>query len=73
MSLTSKEAYSVMFCEYPDVVDVEGMSHMLRISTKTCYQLLKSNTIRHFKIGRQYKIPKINIIDYLNPSTPIIA
>ncbi|WP_418793863.1 helix-turn-helix domain-containing protein [Paenibacillus phytohabitans] len=36
------------------------------ISTKTAYKLLHENEISHFKIGRIYKIPKINILLYLN-------
>ncbi|MRN53833.1 helix-turn-helix domain-containing protein [Paenibacillus monticola] len=36
------------------------------ISSKTAYTLLQENKISHFKIGRVYKIPKINILLYLN-------
>lgn len=58
--------YESVFKNYPDVVNVEQMSEMLGISTKTTYQLLKTNTISHFKIGRVYKIPKYNILTYLH-------
>lgn len=59
------EAYSSVFKNYPDVVNVEQMSEMLGISTKTAYRLLKQNAIGHFKIGRVYKIPKYHILTYL--------
>ena len=64
--LKSNEAYKLIFREYPDVVSVEQMCEMLGgISTKTGYRLLKQNQIKHFKIGRMYKIPKLHIFEYL--------
>ena len=65
LALTNKDAYRVMFRDYPDVVSVEQMSEMLGISTKTAYRLLKDNEIRHFRVGRTYKIPKLHILSYL--------
>jgi len=45
---------------------VEEMCEMLGgISTKTGYRILKDNRIKHFKIGRAYKIPKLHIFEYL--------
>ncbi len=64
--ITKKDTYLVMFKEYSDVVDVEQMSEMIGISTKTAYKLLRENKIQHFKIGRTYKIPKLNILLYIN-------
>ena len=66
MALSARDAYRVMFKEFPDVVDVEQMSQMLGISTKTGYRLLQENKIMHFKVGRTYKIPKLHILAYLN-------
>lgn len=66
MAISMKDAYRVMFKEFPDVVDVDQMSQMLGISTKTGYRLLQENKIMHFKVGRTYKIPKPHILAYLN-------
>lgn len=64
--LKSNEAYKLVFRQYPDVVNVEQMCEMLGgISTKTGYRLLKQNQIKHFKIGRTYKVPKLHIFEYL--------
>jgi excisionase family DNA binding protein len=64
--LKSNEAYKLIFREYPDVVNVEQMCDMLGgISAKTAYRLLRQNQIKHFKIGRTYKIPKLHIFEYL--------
>ena len=65
MAISTKDAYRVMFKEFPDVVDVDQMSRMLGISTKTGYRLLQENKIMHFKVGRTYKIPKLHIQAYL--------
>ncbi len=66
IALSKKDAYVVMFKEYPDVVTAEQMGEMLGISSKTAYRLLKTNKIEHFKVGRTYKIPKLHILAYLN-------
>ncbi|QUL58380.1 helix-turn-helix domain-containing protein [Paenibacillus tritici] len=69
MYLSLQEAYPLLFQSYPDVVDITQMCEMLGgISFKTGYKLLKENKIEHFKIGRSYKIPKINIMIYLHLS-----
>lgn len=55
-----------MFPNYPDVVNVEQLCEMLGgISLKTGYCLLKSGAIKSFVIARRYRIPKINVIEYL--------
>ncbi|SFF57492.1 helix-turn-helix domain-containing protein [Clostridium cadaveris] len=63
--LFDKYINKFMFKNYPDIVSVEQMSNMLNISTKTAYRLLHENKIKYFMIGRIYKIPKINILNYL--------
>lgn len=66
MAYSKKDAYSLMFKEYPDVVSITQLSQMLCISEKTAYRLLKDNQIEHFKIGRTYRIPKLNVLSYMS-------
>lgn len=55
-----------LFSEYPDVVNIRQMCTMLGgISPKTAYRLLEDGDIRHLKIGKSFKIPKVCIIEYL--------
>ena len=54
-----------MFKHYPDVVTIEQLCTMLNVGKNTAYNLINNNIIRSVKIGRVYKIPKINIIRYL--------
>jgi excisionase family DNA binding protein len=54
-----------MFTTYPDVVNVNQLKDMLGIGITLAYRLVKHNNIKALKIGREYKIPKANIISYL--------
>ena len=59
------ENYQVMFTSYPDVVNINQLKDMLGIGITLAYRLVKSNNIKSLKIGREYKIPKANVISYL--------
>ncbi len=64
--MKQQDAYKLMFPNYPDVVNVEQLCEMLGgISVKTGYRLLKTGAIKSFVIARRYRIPKINVIEYL--------
>ena len=60
-----KENYEMMFTSYPDLVDITQLKEMLGIGITLDYRLVRNNTIQALKVGRQYKIPKRNIISYL--------
>lgn len=57
---------SEIFKDYPDVVSVEQLMEMLQIGQVLAYKLVKSGEIKSRKVGREYKIPKVNIVAYLN-------
>lgn len=66
MSRNLRENYSLMFTTYPDIVDITQMRKMLGgIGVTLAYKLLKQRKIKSLKIGREYKIPKSCIIEYL--------
>ena len=60
-----KENYEMMFTSYPDLVDITQLKEMLGIGITLAYRLVRNNTIQALKVGREYKIPKRNIISYL--------
>lgn len=64
-TLSQRDAYRVMLREYPDVLNIDQMCSILRVSTKTGYGLLRSGKIQHLKIGRTYRIPKAHLLAYL--------
>ena len=64
--MESQTAYNLLFTKYPDVVNVQQMCEMLGgICDKTAYRLLKSGEIKSFIVGRHYRIPNLNILEYL--------
>ncbi len=59
-----------MFADYPDVVDVSGLQSMLgEIGQQKAYELVRKGTIKAIKIGKLYRIPKINVIAFLMKNT----
>ena len=55
-----------IFDKYPDVVAVDELCEMLGgISKKLAYRLLGAQEIKSVRIGREYRIPKLCVIDYL--------
>lgn len=60
-----KELYELMFPEYPDIVDVRQLQNMLGISRHLAYDLIADGDIRGVKIGNAYKVPKVNVINYV--------
>ena len=66
-----KENYDLMFTEYPDLVNVVQLKQMLYIGITLAYRLVREKTIASLKVGREYKIPKRNIIAYLTNQNEI--
>ena len=60
-----KENYGLMFTAYPDIVNIVQLKEMLGIGVNLAYRLVRNQTIPSLKVGREYKIPKRNIIYYL--------
>ena len=61
-----KNLHTKMLRGYPDVLNVYQMCEALGgISTKTGYKLIKEKKIDSIKVGREYKIAKINLIDFI--------
>lgn len=62
---SSATTYTQLFQNYPDVVSTLQLSEMLGVCERTVYQLLMTNQIKHFRIGRAYRIPKVNVIAFM--------
>ena len=62
----NKKYYSELFKDYPDVVRVYQLKEMIPKTGKNkIYKLLKDKKIHSKRIGRDYYIPKVSIINYL--------
>ena len=49
----------------PATLTVPEVSEFLRIGRNSAYQLIRCGKIRSLKIGRQLRIPRQAILDYL--------
>ena len=68
--MKSASAYHLIFSEYPDVVSIDDMQKMLgNISKKAAYKLIRDKKIEAFKIGKEFRIPQLNILSFLNMTT----
>ena len=65
MDVCTQEIYHVVFKEYPDVLDVKQVSVLLGVSTKVVYRLVNNGTIVSLKVGREFRIPKVNVMKYV--------
>lgn len=54
-----------MFSNYDDVVSVNDLMEILDIGRNQAYNLLQTGEIKSFKVGRNYKIPKVCIRNYI--------
>ena len=52
-------------CEMPIILTVSELSEVLRIGRNTAYELVRSGAIQSIRIGRQIRIPRQAVCDYL--------
>ena len=65
MELHTQDVFNTTFKTYPDVLNVSQVSEILGVSTKTVYRLLRQNTISSLRVGREFRIPKIQLMRYV--------
>lgn len=61
----TKKEYAKNLRSYPDALTVKEAAEILRVCTKTVYKIINSRELPAVKIGREMRIAKSNIIDYL--------
>ncbi len=60
------KSYNKLLSSYPEVMNIEQMCTALGgISTRTGYKLLKEGKIKSIKVGREYRIIKTYVTDFL--------
>ena len=50
----------------PAILTVKEISQLLKISDQTVKRALKSNTLKGFKIGREWRIYKTELVRWAN-------
>lgn len=54
-----------MFSEYSDILSVGDVCEILFIGRNRVYELLNSGSLRGFRVGRTWRIPKKNLETYI--------
>lgn len=54
-----------MLNQYSDIMSVPDVAEVLSIGKNRVYELLENSTIKGFRIGRVWKIPKAAIQEYI--------
>ena len=57
---------TIMFKDYNDVVTVGELAEMLKIGRNTAYELVRAGLIPSIRVGRQIRVSKQAIIEYLS-------
>jgi excisionase family DNA binding protein len=53
------------FKSYPDALTLKELAKMLGISQKLASRLIRNGEIKAIKVGREYRIAKVNAIKFL--------
>ena len=51
--------------DFDDVLTFKEFKQVLKLGRNKAYELLQNNIISSIRIGKSYRIPKINVINYL--------
>lgn len=60
-----------MLQQYDDVISVKELCEILRIGRNRAYELLQTNQIKGFQMGRPWKIPKVSVEKYLKSKSSL--
>ncbi len=61
-----------MLNQYGDIITVEELCGILMIGRNRAYELLKTGQISGFRLGRNWKIPKIALEEYLKKQARLL-
>jgi len=64
VEMNTQDIYRAILKEYPDVLDVKQVSAVLGVSTKVVYRLLRDGSLVSLKVGREFRISKVNVMKY---------
>lgn len=65
MSKNREEDYRTTTGTLPITLCVEDLIPILNVGRNTAYRLVRSGEIRSIKVGRQIRIPRQVLLDYL--------
>jgi excisionase family DNA binding protein len=62
----STKLTAAMLRGYPDLMMASDIQKILQIGRTKAYDLLRNEKIRSLRIGAEYRIPKVFLLEYLN-------
>lgn len=54
-----------MLENYPDILNVSDVAQILKVGHRSVYKLIHTGDLYSRKIGREFKIPKQSLINYI--------
>ncbi len=62
----NKNERQELFTNYPDILSVQQLMELLQIGKVLAYRLIDTKKVKAIKIGREYKVLKNSIIEFIN-------
>ena len=62
-----------MFSEYNDILSVSDICEILFIGKNRTYELLNSGSLKGFRVGRTWRIPKKSLETYILQKCRVIT
>lgn len=54
-----------MFETYDDIMTIEEISEALKIGSSQAYKIVRTQQLKGYKEGKDWKIPKASLIEYV--------
>ena len=64
-SIKNLESKHDMLIDYQDLLTITDLQSILGVGRTTAYRLINDGTIKHIRIGKIIRIPKICMLDYM--------
>jgi len=61
----NNSAIGNMFLNYPDLLTIDDLQRALGIGRNMAYRLINNGQIEHIRIGKNIKIPKRFVVDFI--------
>lgn len=61
-----------MFNNYDDILSINDLTEALKIGSSQAYKLVKAGKIKAYKKGKDWKISKIALIDYVKEKSGLV-
>lgn len=61
-----------MFNNYDDILNIGELPEALKIGFSQAYKLVKTGKIKAYKEGRDWKVSKVTLINYIKEKSSLI-